>query len=266
MSFVIEAARWYDSGIFWAGATVLVTLIVGIATIVVTFVVGFPKRRLLYGLWTTTPVGASGKSGTEDLQVSHRGVPLKAPQILEIILFTRGRKDIPSSAYDQGRPIRLDVGIPVLEVLGASSYPKSYETSKVTADGTALLIGPDLIRAGQRISIPILVDSREYRYRVKCQSTLIDVSVSAWKPRLTSSRKIVVYMLAAITAITFATFCLLEIVQSVIPAHSRIPEGARVWAILTEVFGAVTIVLLTRLGFIFFRNATIAGVRVPPSE
>lgn len=259
---MIEAtARWYASGVFWSGAAVVITLTIGIIGAAVTYVVGYPKRRLLYALWSATSMAAGLKGIASDLEVRHHGVVLKTPRILEIGLISRGRKDIPSSSYDQSRPIRLDVGTPILDVLGARSYPESCETPKITADGTFLLIGPSLIRKSQRISIPILIDGSEYH--LKCQSTLIDVEVSAWKARPASFNKVVIYAGLLIFALVFAFGCLLQGLTIVAPAHSHVPERARNWVAVALVLWAVAGVLYVRLFFIVRKIWLITRARVP---
>jgi len=67
------AVHWYASGIFWAAVGVVVAVLVGVATVLVAYIVGFPRRRLLFGMpvaaaMLAAPVGVRG-----DLELRHRG-------------------------------------------------------------------------------------------------------------------------------------------------------------------------------------------------
>jgi hypothetical protein len=167
--------KWYASGTFWTAAGVVVAVLVGVAGALVAYTVGFPRRRLLYGMpvaaaMLTAPSGVRG-----DLELHHRDTVLTAPHVLEIRLVSRGRKDIPSSAYDSGKPLRLDVGARIVEVLQTTSDPPSIPAPSVTVDGTSLMIGPGLISKRQKITFTVLTDGE--RPNLTCQSTLIDVQV-----------------------------------------------------------------------------------------
>jgi len=175
MRVVTIATAWYASGTFWTAAGVMIALLVGAASIRVAYIVGFPRRRLLYAMPTvgamlTAPAGVRG-----DLELRHRGKVLTAPGVVEVWLVSRGRKDIPSSAYDSRKPLRLDVGAGIVEVLHVTSDPPSIPKPKVTVEDTSLAIGPSLIGKRQKITFTLLTDGG--RPHLTCESTLIDVQV-----------------------------------------------------------------------------------------
>jgi hypothetical protein len=174
------AEKWYASGTFWAATGVGVTLLVGVAAALVTYVVGFPKRRLLYGMPVMTRVLSTEADVQGDLELRRHGALLADPHVLEIRLIGRGRKDIPSSAYDGGEPIRLDVGVHIVKLLKSTTDSQSDPVPKVTIDGTSLTIGPTRIGKRQMIAYTLLADGE--RPSLTCQSPLIDVEVRQQRP------------------------------------------------------------------------------------
>jgi hypothetical protein len=187
------AAAFYTSGTFWAGAGVLAAVLGTVAVVWVTFTVGFPRRRLYYGMRAAAPLLTAPPGMRSDLELRHRGTPadrkggdhadagdgawqvLADPRVLTLELVSRGRKDIPSDAYDDHQPLRLDVGARIVEVLQAISRPAAQPAPQITADGTSLRIGPSLIGKRHEITITVLTDGGEPS--LTCQSPLIDVQI-----------------------------------------------------------------------------------------
>lgn len=176
---MIATLPWYDSAV-WTFVGVLVAVVVGAAGLFLVYLARTPRCELTYGLWLSTPLlRLPSRPG---LQVLFNEQVLAAPHVLWIVLTNTGRRDIPSSAFDQGRPLVLDVGIAIVEVLGDLSNRPS-----VTAEHTTLSIEPTLIRQRQSISFTLLCDGR--KPTLTCHSPLIDVRItqdsSAWTRRLT---------------------------------------------------------------------------------
>lgn len=186
------AAAWYTSGIFWAGAGVVVAVVAVAATVWVTLAVGFPRRRLYYGL-LAAPDGMRS-----DLELRHRGTLLADPHILTVELLSRGRKDITSDDFHDQQPLRLDVGARIVEVLKTASEPETVITPKVATDGTALEIGPSLISRRHKITTTVLTDGGTPF--VTCQSPLIQVQVHLRADELSSITSVA----AALTALAAA--------------------------------------------------------------
>jgi len=108
------AAAFYASGTFWAGAGVLAAVLGTLAVVWVTFTVGFPRRRLYYGMRAAAPLLTAPPGMRSDLELRHRGTPadrkdgehadagdwqvLADTRVLTLELVSRGRKDIPSEA------------------------------------------------------------------------------------------------------------------------------------------------------------------------
>lgn len=127
--FAMDVAEgWYASGTFWAGAGAVVGVLGAAGVIWVTLTVGFPRRRLYYRMQAVAPLMTAPERVRGDLELRHRGRVLADPRALTIELVSKGRQDIPSDAYDNGEPLRLD--------LRARSwrYSRSYPSPRLCAD------------------------------------------------------------------------------------------------------------------------------------
>jgi hypothetical protein len=93
-----------------------------------------------------------------DLEILHEGRRLTNPYLLEVTLAARDRRDIPSSAFDQGRPLVFDLGAEIVKVLQIRCNPASSLAPPVTHEGSALRVGPELIGRHQTTVICVLVD------------------------------------------------------------------------------------------------------------
>jgi hypothetical protein len=171
---MVDAGQWYVSGTFWTAAGVISAIVIGIVTVIVTWWVGFPTRRLLYRVSSVTPLLSAPDGMRGDLELRHRGRLISDPHVLEIELTGNGRRDISSSAFDGGAPIAMDLSVPIVDLLQIDSGPSSGEAFKVrTAEG-AVLVGPCLIGRRQKISITLLVEGKP---DVRCRASLVDVKV-----------------------------------------------------------------------------------------
>src|ERR1022692_3927140 len=130
------AGAWYASGTFWAGAGVVVAVLAAVTAVWATLSVGFPRRRLYYGLRAAAPLLTAPAGMRSDLQLLHRGTPLADPHVLTVELISRGRKDIPNGAYDGGQPLQLDVGSRIIEILQITSEPETLVAPQVAASET----------------------------------------------------------------------------------------------------------------------------------
>ncbi|HEV2375292.1 MAG TPA: hypothetical protein VGS19_24430 [Streptosporangiaceae bacterium] len=169
------ASAWYSSGTFWAGAGVVVAALAAAAVVWVTLTVGFPRRRLHYGLRAAAPLLSAPAGMRSDLELRLRGTLLKDPYVLSVELVSRGRRDISNEAYNDRQPLELDTGCPIVEILQVTSEPEPLPPPLITADGTGLKIGPSLIGKRHHITINLLADGGAPH--LSCRSPLIDVQV-----------------------------------------------------------------------------------------
>jgi hypothetical protein len=172
---MLAAAPLYASGTFWSAVISIVGILVAIAGIYVSYVLAVAKRRITYEMPVSAPLMSAPPGVRTDLRVLHGDKELADPHLLAIRLVSRGRRDIPSSSFDQDRPLLIDVGIPIIAVLETTFAPSEAPFPKVVAVGSELRIGPDLIRKRQAMDFLVLANGA--CARLSDQNPLIDVTV-----------------------------------------------------------------------------------------
>ncbi|MEU8304969.1 hypothetical protein AB0C84_15550 [Actinomadura sp. NPDC048955] len=177
------AGAWYSSGTFWTGAGAATTLVVGIATVAVTYLTRFARQRLIYGLRTVAPLLTAPAGVRDELELRHRGVKMEHPFVAEVLLAGRGRRDVPRAAFDNGEPIRLDLGVRVVELLrvAVTDSASATPTPPVRFEGTALLVGPALIGRRQSILLTCLLEDEPST--VSCSAPLPNARVTRARTR-----------------------------------------------------------------------------------
>jgi hypothetical protein len=195
MSLMDLASGWYASSTFWAGAGVVAVIVSTAAVVWVTLTVGLPRRRLYYRMKAVAPLMIAPEGVRDGIELLHRGKLLTDPRALTIELLSRGRKDIPSNAYNDGQPLWLDVGAPIVEILQVTSVPTTLPIPDVTADGTSVNLGPSLIGKRHVITITVLTDGGNPA--LTCRSPLVDVQVRQRSDEPSMAARVVVSAVAA---------------------------------------------------------------------
>ncbi|MFH8242636.1 hypothetical protein ACSLFT_22475 [Streptomyces sp. G6] len=172
---VTLAGAWYESATFWAAATAFVTFAGIASTTWATLRAANPKRRLSYSMGYTRLLTSGSSRAHGALQVSHGGTVLADPRFVRVRLTNTSRRDISSSAFDQGTPIRLDIGVPILDILDTTSRPSANAIPPTTISGSEVSIGPGRIGRGQSLSYLLLIDGPDPR--LTCQHALNEVEV-----------------------------------------------------------------------------------------
>lgn len=204
MTVMVLAGQWYASGTFWSIVGVGVAVVSILLSPLVARWLQEGRRRLFYSMPTATPLITRHSLLTE-LVIVHRGDRLSNPHVLEVRLACQGRHDIPSSAFDNGEPLRLDVGVPIVNILGTRTTPDAARSPAVAMDGTALLIAPSLIKRGQRTSFTLLVDGPDPALTCP-QPPLIDVDVQHQAESAESLTPRQTVLLVALLVLTSGTF------------------------------------------------------------
>jgi hypothetical protein len=155
---MLLAGEWYTSEVFWAAVGGLATLVTGSVAAVIAHRVGTPKRRLAFGIYRTTRLLSEATGRVPELEVHHHGRVVAAPYLVEFHLVVSGRHDIPSSSYDAGMPMTFDMGVPILQVLEADTYPSTSPPPRMEAETTTLKVGPSLLKRRQKTTYTVLVD------------------------------------------------------------------------------------------------------------
>jgi len=175
------AGHWYASLTFWTVTGPIVAILSTLAIVWVTIRVANPKRRLMVAMPVITPLLNRVAAKTGNIEVTRDGKLLSNPRVVELKLYTRGRNDIPRSAFDGGRPVRLDIGTPIIQCLNVTTQPADRTMPEPTVDGTALLIQPTLIGKRQTTTYTLLTDGPRPNL-CKPEQTLTDVDIEQRDP------------------------------------------------------------------------------------
>jgi hypothetical protein len=168
---MLAASHWYSSGGFLALLGVVITLFVGVLGAWITYRVGAVRYRLFYSLPAVTSLLAAPSGPMrKDIKVTYLGTELNDPYIFKIRLISRSRADIPSSAFDQDRPIVLNLGLPIISLLPTDENKDPLP--KIERDAGTLKIGPDLIGKRQEMIFAVLVDGD--RAQINGESHLVN--------------------------------------------------------------------------------------------
>ncbi|WP_435090574.1 hypothetical protein [Micromonospora aurantiaca (nom. illeg.)] len=183
------AAEWYEVGNFWTALTgVSATLLVGGLTLWMTYRVAVPKRRVVYRIEAEELV-VSSEENSSDVTIHHKGRQVRSPHSILLGVGNDGRRDVPSSAFDESKPIVFDFAAPVVEISHRVTKPRGMALSemlahaappvgaaepKIEVSGSTLRIGPSLMASRQIIVLALLVEGQP---RLSVSSPLIDVQV-----------------------------------------------------------------------------------------
>lgn len=202
---MLIAGEWYESETFWTAAGVVVAVLVGVATLTVTYRVAYPRRRLVYALKVTPLLNTSSRYG---LEISYRDKVIREPHLAELVIEGKGRRDITSATFDNNAPLTFHLTAQIVHVLhtigNTSNLPVELDDQE-----RALKIGPGRIGRRQRLVTTVLVDGKPY---LMCRDNpLIDVKVTDHNNRLFTPKFIaflalmpVVYVAIALLVVVIA--------------------------------------------------------------
>jgi hypothetical protein len=131
-----------------------------------------PRRVLRVDAPAPVPLLATESAAEIGIEVKRNGLALNDPRLITLTLDSDGDYDIARTAFDDNRPIAVDLGAPIIELLQQKGITASF-------DETTLRLGPDLIKKGSRASLLVLVDGPASTDSLAAQiaASLIDVSV-----------------------------------------------------------------------------------------
>jgi hypothetical protein len=185
---MIVAGEWYEFEPLQVWAGVVVTLVVGLLGAWVAWRAASPRRRLLYGVRSVTPLLTAPRGMRGDLEVRHKGELIRNPHVVELVLASRGRRDITSDMFDRDNPLRVHLGVNIVEPLQVRTDTRSAgRLPEITVEDHVVTMPPCRVGSRQRITVTLLVDGfRAERLRdsdtLRCESPLVDVQVRAFDP------------------------------------------------------------------------------------
>lgn len=183
------ADSWKDPSVLVAVASVLATVIIGVVAAIVAKRAALPKRQLGFFLSKSAQLlTPSAGLANGRLVITYDGNVLADPYIAEIKMLNDTGRDIPSSLFDSGAPIVMDLGVPIVELIEATwedwkdgSGPVRV-TPQVTVDGTTLTIQPTLIAAHLMTTFTLLVEGAP-TFDLRAPLVDVDVDVKRLRPR-----------------------------------------------------------------------------------
>lgn len=201
------------------------------------------RHRILdYQVLDAVPIQLpADRSPGEGLKVQYNGTALSSPRLVQIQVANLGRRDIPTSAFDQARPLLLDLGTAVAGILKVDCVPAAGTVPRTGVQGSVLSLGPDLIKSRQTMTLSLLVDGPVRLTRV--DSPIIDTQVREHADRSTDTLKV------SVTAIGVAAIAMTGATVGQV-TNTTWTLGASVFAAATVTFG---------VGLIQVRRSTLAA-------
>lgn len=170
--------------------SLLITIILGAITVIATVAVPIalsrkenPKRELTYAVRSERLLGRSAAG--LGLVVTHDGKELENPHLVTIGVISTGRADIGSDRFDDRRPIRFTVSVPVVADL---DEPEDSDGKPcVRFNGTDTYeVKPVLIRKTDRFYCRFLTEGRP---EIEMVSPLRDIEVKSESDYLKQKRR-----------------------------------------------------------------------------
>lgn len=166
----------WDSAAFWPAAGIVVGLLAIAVTVWVTLRAANPKRRLYYAWLSDTPLITRQRDLSEELKVTYGTRQLVKARIVTVQLVSRGRRDIAREAFDEGKPVCLDLSTPIVQCVKVATSPSDRPDPSYALDGSKLLIGPSHFGKRQTTVFSLLLDGKTPEI-VRPQQSLIDVEI-----------------------------------------------------------------------------------------
>jgi hypothetical protein len=95
---------------------------------------------------------------------------------VSIYMSSRGRRDIKRDAFDEGKPVEVNIGVDIRSnIEGIWSSQQHARMVDARVDGTCLLVGPSLINRRQDLRFTVLTAAKPPK--LTCTASLIDVSI-----------------------------------------------------------------------------------------
>lgn len=155
-----------------------------------------PKLRLGYRLHSSAELLAD--HGSSGLSVTHNGTALASPHVASVQIINQGRRDIVGAMFHNGDPVELDLGEPILALLGSESSPSSAHVPPATVSGSRLLVAAAHVRQRQKVTYTVLLDGPVASVSARHSLINVDVREAGSDDRLGWMRWLIVITLAAL--------------------------------------------------------------------
>lgn len=158
----------------------IANIVLAIATVIVS-VLAFrrmaPKRQLEWWLESRQMVTSSGQDQIKDLEVRVQGIVVPNPYMNSISLYSNSRVDIPSTDFDSGEPIVIEItegGAVQIQESGSIHEIKIARGSGEGFEWAKFGIAPQLIRRRAKATLAFVSSGAP---TVSIQSSLVNVNI-----------------------------------------------------------------------------------------
>jgi hypothetical protein len=189
------------------GIAALVVALVGIAVAVYygRRALRPPKRKLRWNFSADPLFLPHNEDWRSVIDIRVFNERVRNPYFATLTLSNIGQEDISSAHFDQGRPIEFEITGKV------ATLQPFHSSSAATVEGTRVMFGPELLRAGHSWTVRMVTDgqpdvrlSSSYLIGASIDGELTDVEMSNSAQRRASSESLRIAELAAVGTIVAA--------------------------------------------------------------
>jgi hypothetical protein len=121
-----------------------------------------PKRQLAITAPPPVSLLSSESAAGAGIVVLRKGddEPIISPHVVTLSVENVGKYPIDSDEYDQGRSIDIDLGVQIKTILETSMRSSTEDTFSHRFSGSEFLLGPDLLKSGDGLTVQLLTEGR----------------------------------------------------------------------------------------------------------
>lgn len=156
--------------------------IIGTAIALIGILVGFwaarhygNTRGMITFRATSAPILRSDAAAL-GLEVTYKGNAILAPYLAKLTITNTGRRDIPTTAFDADRPIRIRLGRSFFGMPDAvGGLPAALPPVGCAPDDSVIEVGPGLLKKGEGWSCSLLLSGEPTIDSTSVDDSLVDV-------------------------------------------------------------------------------------------
>lgn len=130
-----------------------------------------PKRKLEVFIAHISPILSTEY---DKFSVSYDGRDIEQPHVCNIQLRSVGRHSISSVQFDQGKPLQIGFGVPIVEILNVEHAPTGGPLSELSITGNTLNLLPSVLAPRSVVNVSVLTNGKP---ELALEHNLIDTPV-----------------------------------------------------------------------------------------
>jgi hypothetical protein len=177
--FMHVAGSWYTSPEWWG---VIVAVMLGLPALIAAVLAvrfGSSRRRLEYRLIRSTALLTGPEAVHGQLEIYYMGHKIRNPHVVEVEIASTGWSDITSDLFDQGRPVHLNMAVPIVRQISSRNWRKNAPTFEFECEEELISFAPTLLVHKQGVTVTLITDG--HARLVTCRSYLADVDVREFR-------------------------------------------------------------------------------------